>query len=136
MDVLQRSSGFDSLCRNHICTISENAVKQEYKENSAILVNCSSILNTYPMSWVICFAGTSRLLCKRYRTQQDCLLSEFNNRIQYVDPGTIKVLNVKKDESGVVSCKRCKPNPGMVKVLYEAAFIGNILNDGLYRLNA
>ena len=109
--------------------ISENALKQEYKENSAILVNCSSILNTYLMRWTICIDGTTRLLCERFGVQKDCSFSDFNNRIQYVDPGTIKVSNMKMDESGVVGCMRSKPDPGMIKVLYEAVFIGNNLND-------
>ena len=109
--------------------ISENVLKQEYKENTAILANCYFILNDNKMKWIICIDGTSKLLCERYRTQQDCIRSDFNNRIQYVDPGTIKVINMKTNESGVVSCYRSKPDPGMTEVLHEAIFIGNDVND-------
>ena len=104
--------------------------KLEHKENSYLLVNCTAVIfENYPVFWKICI-NDLKILCRRGAIQRDCteIDEDFKGRVRYVDPGTIKLLNMQKDESGIVSCYASKPTPTS-KTLYKTLFIGKILND-------
>ena len=106
----------------------DNASKKEYPVGT-LYVNCSTvILGTYPIMWQICTGGESKELCERTANLVACHTDtqhkDFKGRVSYVDPGTIKVANMMKTNSGVVSCWR--PKGATRKYLYEANFIGSI----------
>ena len=99
---------------------------QEYPENSEVVVDCSSFVDNYKLAWQICINGHIYNLCSRFRDQTTCsgTADKFSGRINYVNAGTIKVTNMKRDEDGVLQCYKSAPTQN-TNNLQKIWIIGN-----------
>ena len=104
-----------------------NPPRQKYPEYSSILVNCSaSVYGDLQLRWEICLDRSEKILCARAPSNPSCegsISTDFYGRVYTVDATTIRVINMTKEDSGVVSCYRGFDQQRIY--LFTADIIGN-----------